>query len=160
MECQGQIILHECSCIPVYNMVRIVSSFPNTILSTRWKGLLTTLYHSACVTSIIRLHSIYTAAHSTDLTWNNIDVVTWSTVEFNTGIICACLPTLKPMINIMSPRLLGSHSSQPTRASRSIHVRRTVQRSYEGLDSVSLQDRKKQEIKYEWNVIGPDHASA
>jgi hypothetical protein len=67
--------------------------------------------HSGCITSIIRLHSLYTVAHSTDYTWNNVGAATWSSVELNVGITCACLPTLKPLVNRFFPKLL--HSRRP-----------------------------------------------
>jgi hypothetical protein len=42
----------------------------------------------------------------------------WSAIECNTGIICACLPTLRPPVNSIWPRLLstlsGSHSQRHT----------------------------------------------
>jgi hypothetical protein len=30
----------------------------------------------------------------------------WSAIEVNVGIICACIPTLKPLISHLSPQLL------------------------------------------------------
>lgn len=32
----------------------------------------------------------------------------WSAVECNVGIICACLPTLRPLVSSIIPRLLSS----------------------------------------------------
>ena len=63
---------------------------------------------SGCITSIIRLYSLYTVAHSTDYTWDNVGAATWSSIELNIGIICACLPTLKPVVNHLFPKLLLS----------------------------------------------------
>ena len=77
----------------------------------QWRNMLTKLYYSGCITSILRLHSLYVIAISKDVTWDNVGAATWSAVELNTGIICACLPTLKPMINIVAPRLLGTYTA-------------------------------------------------
>ncbi|KAH8650979.1 hypothetical protein BGZ60DRAFT_334095, partial [Tricladium varicosporioides] len=55
--------------------------------------------------SVLRLRSIYVISVSTDATWDNVGAATWSTVEVNVGIICACLPTLKPLILWIFPRL-------------------------------------------------------
>ncbi|KKY20014.1 putative pth11-like integral membrane protein [Phaeomoniella chlamydospora] len=66
----------------------------------------------ACVTSILRLHSLYVFSVATDTTWTNAAVATWSSVETNTNIICACLPTLKPLFVRFVPRLLGSTRSR------------------------------------------------
>jgi hypothetical protein len=35
----------------------------------------------------------------------------WSAIEVNVGIICACIPTLKPLVSRISPRLLGKGDS-------------------------------------------------
>ncbi|KAL9111934.1 MAG: hypothetical protein Q9227_003784 [Pyrenula ochraceoflavens] len=61
-----------------------------------------------CITSILRLKSLYTASVSTDLTWDNVGAAAWSSVELNVAIICASLPMLKPLIVRMFPKLLGS----------------------------------------------------
>jgi hypothetical protein len=36
----------------------------------------------------------------------------WSAIEVNIGILCACLPTLRPLIRKVAPRLLGSSLKQ------------------------------------------------
>lgn len=66
---------------------------------------------SVCVTSILRLHSIYVASVSTDITWDNVAAPTRSAVEVNVGIICACLPTLRPLISRIFPALLTTTNS-------------------------------------------------
>ena len=63
---------------------------------------------SVCVTSVIRLHSIYIVSISKDVSWDNVGAATWSSVETNVGIICACLPTLKALLARIFPRLLYS----------------------------------------------------
>lgn len=55
---------------------------------------------------------MYTVAHSTDYTWDNVGAAAWSSVELTVGITCACLPTLKPVVNYFFPKLL--HSRRPT----------------------------------------------
>ncbi|KAL4886330.1 hypothetical protein BJY04DRAFT_213857 [Aspergillus karnatakaensis] len=61
-----------------------------------------------CVTSICRLVALKTIADSSDPTYDNIGAATWSAIECNTGIICACLPTLRPLISRIIPQLLSS----------------------------------------------------
>lgn len=61
-----------------------------------------------CIVSIMRLYSLYIAATSTDPTWDNIGIANWSCIELNTSILCACLPTLKPILSFIFPRLLSS----------------------------------------------------
>lgn len=60
------------------------------------------------MTGILRLHSLYVASISTDLTYDNVFAATWSAAELNVGIICACMPAIRPAINRMFPRLLAS----------------------------------------------------
>lgn len=66
---------------------------------------------SVCVTSFLRFRYIYVLAISEDITWDNVDSATWSSIEINVAIICACLPTLKPLITSFAPCLLSSPRS-------------------------------------------------
>ncbi|KAJ5759854.1 hypothetical protein N7520_007010 [Penicillium odoratum] len=61
-----------------------------------------------CVTSIVRLVSLKKISDSRDPTYDNVGAASWSAVECNTGIICACLPTLKPLISKLVPGLLST----------------------------------------------------
>ncbi|KAL1854458.1 hypothetical protein VTK73DRAFT_8740 [Phialemonium thermophilum] len=60
------------------------------------------------VVSILRLRSLVTFANSSNPTWDNYDVVLWSTVELNVGYICACMPTTRLMLVRLFPILGGS----------------------------------------------------
>ncbi|OCT47202.1 hypothetical protein CLCR_02622 [Cladophialophora carrionii] len=55
--------------------------------------------------------------NSTDLTYDNVGAATWSAAELNVGIMCACIPALRPMISMIFPRLLATtrrdHGSNP-----------------------------------------------
>lgn len=44
------------------------------------------------------------------MTDDNVAAASWSAVECNVGIICACLPTLRPLISRIMPRLLSTLS--------------------------------------------------
>lgn len=51
---------------------------------------------------------------SMDYSWNGGTAFMWSAIEVNIGIICACIPTLKPLIKRIMPAMLtgagdGSH---------------------------------------------------
>ena len=41
---------------------------------------------------------------------DNVGAASWSAIECNTGIICACLPTLKPLISRILPGLISTLS--------------------------------------------------
>ncbi|KAF2874427.1 hypothetical protein BDV95DRAFT_566165 [Massariosphaeria phaeospora] len=51
-----------------------------------------------CIVSIIRLQSLVAISKSFDPTYDNPPAATWSSVEINVGIICSCLPCLRPLI--------------------------------------------------------------
>lgn len=57
----------------------------------------------ATITSIIRLHTIYTYTLAEDLFRESILVNIWSVLEINIGIVCASVPALKPLF---TPRAL------------------------------------------------------
>ncbi|KAH7304442.1 hypothetical protein B0I35DRAFT_329575, partial [Stachybotrys elegans] len=61
----------------------------------------------ACVTSIMRLKYTVSFANSLDSTWDSVDVVNWSIIEVACAIICASLPTLRPLLRRV-PGLLTS----------------------------------------------------
>ncbi|KAH8695604.1 putative integral membrane protein [Talaromyces proteolyticus] len=49
-----------------------------------------------CIMGIVRLQSLRKATVSTDPSWDNVPSGLWSCMEADVGIICACLPSLKP----------------------------------------------------------------
>jgi hypothetical protein len=65
--------------------------------------------HSGCLISVLRFYSLYVIADSPDVTWDNVGAATWSSGELNVAIICACLPTLKPIVGRLYSRLLHHH---------------------------------------------------
>ena len=80
------------------------------------------MIRSVCLTSLLRLRHLYVLAKSKDLPWDNVQAATWSNVEINLGIICACLPTLRPLIRRFFPRVLAttcSHSASRVARSES-----------------------------------------
>lgn len=58
--------------------------------------------------SIVRLQSLVSFANSANLTYDNWDVNFWSTLEVNTGIICACMPTIRQILAWYFPKVFGS----------------------------------------------------
>ncbi|KAI0571367.1 hypothetical protein Ptr902_00896 [Pyrenophora tritici-repentis] len=69
-----------------------------------------------CIVSILRLHSLVAISNSPDPTYDNPAAATWSSVEANVGIICACLPILRPLVTQWFPRAFTSrHPSQFSR---------------------------------------------
>ncbi|KUJ11052.1 PTH11-like integral membrane protein [Mollisia scopiformis] len=64
-----------------------------------------------CLISVLRLHSLYVVSISHDITRDNADASLWSNIEANVGIICASLPTIKPLVSRLFPHLLSTNRS-------------------------------------------------
>jgi hypothetical protein len=47
-------------------------------------------------------------AASDNPTWDQADVIHWSNIEINVGIICACMPALRLIFVRMFPKILGT----------------------------------------------------
>jgi hypothetical protein len=69
---------------------------------------LLTLY-SVCIVSILRLQSLVAISNSEDQSYDNPAAATWSSVETNVGIICSCLPLLRPLMTKCLPGVFSSH---------------------------------------------------
>ncbi|KAI9823588.1 MAG: hypothetical protein M1832_002369 [Thelocarpon impressellum] len=59
-----------------------------------------------CVASIIRIPTL-PGVFSADSTWTGYDACQWSIVEADIGIVCACLPTLRPLARRLRPHALS-----------------------------------------------------
>ncbi|OLN86889.1 hypothetical protein CCHL11_04537 [Colletotrichum chlorophyti] len=58
-----------------------------------------TLGSLATIASMIRLKYMVSFAHTYDATWDNVEVVIWSTLEINLVMVCGSLPALKPLFS-------------------------------------------------------------
>ncbi|RHZ54472.1 hypothetical protein CDV55_100744 [Aspergillus turcosus] len=61
-----------------------------------------------CVASVVRIYFMTFLSRSRDITWIMGDVFIWSSVEPCIGIVCACLPTLQPLLRSTLRRVFGS----------------------------------------------------
>ncbi|KAI9054553.1 hypothetical protein LZ554_001709 [Drepanopeziza brunnea f. sp. 'monogermtubi'] len=61
-----------------------------------------------CIVSALRLQRLYVVSTSEDLSYDNTGTAIWSAVELNTAIVCACLPSMKPVVSRLFPRLLST----------------------------------------------------
>jgi hypothetical protein len=66
---------------------------------------------STCIISLIRLSTLHKGINTKDPFWDNAPAAYWSVVELNCGILCACLPTLRPLIQRMVPRIFSTYRS-------------------------------------------------
>ncbi|KAK4504950.1 hypothetical protein PRZ48_002913 [Zasmidium cellare] len=56
-----------------------------------------------CIVTIVRMTTLDTGAKGKDSTYTGSATLKWTAVETNVGIICACLPLLRPILNKLIP---------------------------------------------------------
>lgn len=69
---------------------------------------------SVCIASLVRIYFMTFLKTSIDITWIMGDVFIWSSVEPCVGILCACLPTIRPLLRLAFQRLWGSLNAERT----------------------------------------------
>ncbi|KAG2416238.1 hypothetical protein HFD88_007431 [Aspergillus terreus] len=74
----------------------------------------------ACVVAIVRIVTMVPFMGSNDFTWYKVTLAKWCMVEINVGIICACLPTMRPLLMKSFPRIFSNiDSASPQHTPRS-----------------------------------------
>ena len=51
-----------------------------------------------CMVECIRIYYVFKISNSIDVTWNNAAVTLWTAVEGCVSVICACIPTMAPLL--------------------------------------------------------------
>ena len=64
-------------------------------------------FTSACAVSVVRLQRLVATTRSADPFHDGATPVYLGAIELNTGILCACLPTLRPLYLKIAPRLFS-----------------------------------------------------
>ena len=59
----------------------------------------------------MRLRFLITFGKGSNPTWDQSDVVDWSTIEVNVGMICASMPTMRLILGRFLPKLFTSTKS-------------------------------------------------
>ncbi|KAL5374832.1 hypothetical protein DPSP01_011668 [Paraphaeosphaeria sporulosa] len=83
-----------------------------------------------CLVSILRLQSLVAISNSPDPTYNNPPAATWSSIETNVGIICSCLPCLRPLVTRYLPGVFSNTSSRSEQSGKSKEVRRESRNTF------------------------------
>jgi hypothetical protein len=102
---------------------------------------------------------VYKVSRSKDVTWDNVGAATWSSIELNVGITCACLVTLKPVLGAVFPRLgysnTGRHCSVELPANDALHVQRDAEetRSTDIRRAMPSQNRHSLNQKTVWDEV-------
>ena len=89
-------------------------------LPVRQKAIVSLLFGIglfATVASALRI-SVLKNVNSLDVTMGSVSTIKWSVVELGTGIICACIPTLKPLFKNILPDKTTANRSGATGPSR------------------------------------------
>ncbi|KAJ3497139.1 hypothetical protein NLG97_g2128 [Lecanicillium saksenae] len=60
------------------------------------------------IISFLRLASVRNYASTSNTTWDQWDIVWWSTIEVEVGLICTCLPAMRLLLVRLAPRIFGS----------------------------------------------------
>ncbi|KAE9372996.1 hypothetical protein N431DRAFT_338054 [Stipitochalara longipes BDJ] len=94
-----------------------------------------------CLVSVLRLQSLYVISVSKDPTWDNVPTSICSNIEVYLGIICASLPTIKPILERLFPNAMARSrsggDSLPTYTLRS-HQHNTIGGGSFRLDDVDV----------------------
>ncbi|KAI4239113.1 MAG: hypothetical protein LQ352_007820 [Teloschistes flavicans] len=92
-----------------------------------------------CIGSIYRAKIVHRIS-ARDATWSDIDPALWASIEICIGIVSACLPTLRPVLNVLLHRNPRSEAerrfSDESDNLQGKHKRKIQKRSY--LDSLGL----------------------
>lgn len=81
-------------------------------VDSRYSLFLADAFCSVTIVSILRLHALVTFATSDNPTFDNFDIMLWSTTEMNVGIICACMPAMRQILARIWPTVFGGEQSR------------------------------------------------
>ncbi|KAH7121980.1 hypothetical protein B0J13DRAFT_680159 [Dactylonectria estremocensis] len=109
----------------VNDVALVVAPMPflrNLQISRRVKYVLMGVFAAggvACIVAIIRLYSLwaYSSVPIAERPVKGVDIAIWSGLECNIAIICACIPSLKPLSSRAFPGLVGSTAPSATHPS-------------------------------------------
>jgi hypothetical protein len=95
---------------------------------------------SACILSILRLHTLKVAVETTDPTWDDRAAAIWQILELNTRNVCSCLPTLRPLVTRIVTKL-GTVNTGTRTQRLTVPLRVGVDNSGENLCSRIVEER-------------------
>ncbi|GAQ47342.1 hypothetical protein AtubIFM61612_006221 [Aspergillus tubingensis] len=97
----------------------------------------TLLPRSACIASIVRMVYIIKLYESTDPSWSTFGVSVSSGIEVAISIIAASLPSTKPVIDLIFPKLFSTTAKSHTTSGRLYPIQASG-RSHRQHDEISL----------------------
>lgn len=106
-----------------------------SVSSSSCSPLLITLLTSGsvCIISAIRLNMLIGPKYDwVDITWQIGTVSYLSTLETSLGIMCACIPTLRPLVKRFSPKMAGSSGRDVSTAANQYNSKRGTRYANDG----------------------------
>ncbi|WQF88438.1 Putative extracellular membrane protein, CFEM [Colletotrichum destructivum] len=120
------------ACSILEDFILILMPLPELLklkLSKRKKSALVFMFgigSFACIASMVRLKYLVTFVHSFDVTWDNVNLVVWSSIELNLAIICGSLPALRSLFKKIPALLKTVKSSAEGEKSRADQRRQSA----------------------------------
>lgn len=74
--------------------------------------------NSGIVTSVIRFASFFGSSSFTDSTWTSVEHMTWTQVEPGVYLISACMPTWRPVVEMILPPIISATKSSVFRSGK------------------------------------------
>ncbi|CAL3966372.1 unnamed protein product [Diplocarpon coronariae] len=105
--------------IPVVRSLRIPSRQKWTLMGIMSLGVFVIAASITRMVSISRYHQ-----NTPDPSWVIVEFYIWTAVESSVGIVCACAPTLRPVLSKMFPTFVAGYSAGSAKSGR--HGRRTT----------------------------------
>lgn len=88
---------------------------------------------AVCIISAIRLNMLIGPKYDwVDITWQIGTVSYLSTLETSLGIMCACIPTLRPLVKRFSPKMAGSSGRDVSTAANQYNSKRGTRYANDG----------------------------
>ncbi|KAH7233847.1 uncharacterized protein BKA55DRAFT_580350 [Fusarium redolens] len=94
-------------CIPLPSVLKLQLPMKQKVMVI----LIFCLGFFVCIISVYRMCTLREAVFSDDPPWNGAGAAIWSVIELNCAIICASLPTLRPLIAKVVPGMSSNHSN-------------------------------------------------
>ncbi|KEY73986.1 hypothetical protein S7711_02581 [Stachybotrys chartarum IBT 7711] len=94
-------------CIPLPSVLKLQLPIKQKVLVM----FIFSLGFFVCIISVYRIWTLRDAVFSEDPPWDNVGAAMWSAIELNCAIICASLPTLRPLISKIVPGLSSIRST-------------------------------------------------
>ncbi|KAI2831863.1 hypothetical protein CBS147343_478 [Aspergillus niger] len=92
----------------------------------------------ACIASIVRMVYIIKLYESNDPSWSTFGVSVSSGIEVAVAIIAASLPSTKPVMDLIFPRLFSTSADKSHTTSAQVYHNRTSARGHRQHDDISL----------------------